>query len=109
MTIETINVEEAVANVRRQMEKTNLDPAMQSALEIMFLLVSILVRRLGLNSKNSSKPPSQDPYRSKKPKKGKGKKRGGQTGHAGATLQQTDDPDDVVDLPMDRSTLSQGE
>ena len=60
--------------------------------------VAELRRQLGTNSSNSSKPPSSDGL--KKPPRvagslrgTSGKKSGGQTGHKGGTLRQTDTPD----------------
>jgi transposase len=64
--------------------------------EILILVITLLANRLNLNSKNSSKPPSTDPNREKKPKPKTGKNKGGQKGHIGTTLQKVDDPD-VVD------------
>lgn len=51
------------------------------------------------NSSNSSKPPSSDGLK-KKPAlpKGKPKKRGGQKGHKGKTLEMVKEPDHIVEL-----------
>ena len=63
--------------------------------------VSELERRLGLNSSNSSKPPSSDglsrPPRTGSLREKTGKKSGGQKGHKGQTLAQTANPDRVVE------------
>ena len=59
-----------------------------------------LERRLGLNSSNSSKPPSSDglarPARTSSLREKTGKKSGGQKGHKGETLAQAGEPDRVV-------------
>jgi transposase len=62
--------------------------------------VSELKRRLGLNSSNSSKPPSSDglakpPPRSQR--RASGRRPGKQRGAPGAALQQVGDPDEVVE------------
>ena len=53
--------------------------------------------QLNTNSRNSSKPPSSDGYKKKPgiPREKKGKQ-GGQKGHKGKTLPQTDNPDVIV-------------
>lgn len=58
---------------------------------------SELKARLSSNSKNSSKPPSSDGYTKKPafPKQAKGK-HGGQIGHSGNTLHQSQKPDQIV-------------
>src|SRR5208282_6487088 len=60
-----------------------------------------LERRLGLNSSNSSKPPSSDglkrPARTGSLREKSGKSSGGQRGHKGETLRQTGTPDLVID------------
>src|SRR6476659_9023140 len=56
-----------------------------------------LERRLGLNSRNSGKPPSSDgrtkPPRVSSLRETSGKTTGGQTGHSGKTLRRTETPD----------------
>ncbi len=75
---------------------------------MLLLLVTILANRLGLNSKNSSKPPSSDPNRKKGSKEPGARKPGGQNGHIGTTLKQFSDPHLVKEIQVDRSTLPQG-
>ncbi len=70
-----------------------LSPALKSMIGVLIVVVKLLTNRAGLNSRNSSKPPSSDPNRPKTPRKKSGKKPGGQTGHAGTTLKQIEEPD----------------
>jgi len=109
MTIENINVEAAVKRVNELVAaEKNLSPALKASLEVLLLLVSILVNRLGLNSRNSSTPPSADRYRLKKLKEPSGRKPGGQHGHIGTTLKQVAEPDEIKTISIDRTTLPQG-
>ncbi|MGB5229904.1 MAG: IS66 family transposase [Desulfoprunum sp.] len=110
MTVDNINVEATVKRVTALIaEEKDLSPALKSSLEVLLLLVSILVNRLGLNSRNSSKPPAADPFRKKERKTAGGRKPGGQHGHVGKTLQQFSDPDIVKPIPIDRDLLPPGE
>jgi transposase len=60
--------------------------------------VAELSAKLGLDSSNSSKPPSQDPpgARQRSLRGKSGRKPGGQEGHSGAALRQVTDPDEIV-------------
>jgi len=106
MEIENIRVEETIEKVKKQLEEEeNLSPALRESLKLLLTLVTVLLNRLGLNSRNSSKPPASDPNREKKRKNGSGNQPGGQKGHAGNHLELVDDPDHIEVLKVDRATL----
>jgi transposase len=107
LKIDNIDIEQTVNSVKTLLQaEKNLSPALRSSLELLLMLVSLLLNRMMLNSKNSSKPPSADPNREKVEKKARGnKKPGGQNGHKGSTLKQVDDPDEILQIQVDRRTL----
>lgn len=108
MTISNINVEEVIERVKGQVAtEKDLSPAVKASLEVLLLLVTLLANRLGLNSKNSSKPPAADPNREKKSRASGNRKPGGQPGHQGSTLKQVDDPDEVKVIEVNRTELPQ--
>lgn len=78
----------------------------EQATQIALLLERIqeLEARLAKDSHNSSKPPSSDPPFKKPPprslRQSKGRKPGGQKGHAGATRALVEDPEDTVIVPL---------
>lgn len=109
MTISNIDVEATIERVKTQLAaEKDLSPALKSSLDVLLLLMAILLSRLGLNSKNSSKPPSADPNRTKEPKNKSDRKPGGQKGHNGTSLQPVSDPDEIETLLIDRRTLPKG-
>lgn len=104
-----VDIDKAVTEVRRLLESEKaLTPAFRSAIELMILVVTLLVNRLGLNSGNSSNPPSTDPHRPRNKKKKGDKPAGGQAGHIGATLTKVDEPDEVEIITLDKRTLPRG-
>ncbi len=110
MTIENIDVTSTLERVNKQLKNdTDMSETTRSLIEVLVLIVTLLVNRLGLNSRNSSKPPSSDPNRKKSPNKGKAKKRGGQKGHKGCTLVKVDDPDVIEELHINKGTLPKGD
>lgn len=87
-----------------------MSPALRSTLDVLLLVVQLLANRLGLNSRNSSKPPSTDQNRSQDKKaQASSRKAGGQSGSVGMTLRQIDDPDEIKMIDIDRSTLPSGQ
>jgi len=107
---EHINVEEAVKKAQYLLEtEINISPALKASIELLLLLISILVNRIRLNSKNSSKPPSMDPDRKKKLNPKRDRKAGGQTGHDGKTLHKVENPDEIKEIPVDRNKLPVGQ
>jgi len=88
--------------------ENDLSPALRSLIGVLILLVKLLSHRMGLNSRNSSKPPSSDINRPKNTRKKSNKKPGGQKGHPGSTLRQIETPDEVELICIDRRTLPKG-
>lgn len=110
MTINNINVEESIDQVKTLIaSEKDLSPALKASLEVLLVLVALLSDRFGLNSKNSSKPPSTDPNRKKKIKSGGDKKPGGQKGRNGSVLKPVTDPDHIESIVIDRSSLPGGD
>jgi transposase len=82
-----------------RVQQTQIE-AQAGQIEVLRARVAELERRLGLNSRNSSKPPASDglakpPPRSLRGRSGRGS--GKQPGSPGAALSQVDDPDEVVE------------
>ncbi len=109
MKIESIDIQATIEKAQSLIrEDKQLSMATKSMFEIMILIITLLANRLNMNSTNSSKPPSSDPNRKKKPQSKTGKKPGGQKGHVGTTLKKADDPDKVELIKIDRSKLPAG-
>ena len=115
MKVEDIDVSAAIEKVRVLLNKDKTtSPVLKAAVELIIKILLILLKQKKLNSRNSSKPPSQDPNRVRKNKKdneeeGEGKKKqGGQNGHLGVTLDPVENPDEIKEILVDRENLPPG-
>lgn len=109
LTLKDVDIDATINEVKQLLaQERGLSPALRSMIEMLILIVALLVNRLGLNSSNSSKPPSADQNRARKTKKKGRRKAGGQHGHIGSTLEKVEDPDEVQVLKVDKRTLPRG-
>jgi transposase len=112
VSVDKINISEAIAKAESNLrDQKNIPAEFRATMELLIVIVKLLVQRLNVNSRNSSKPPSTDPNRERGSKtKGKGTKRkpGGQPGHNGSHLEQVANPDRVETIEVDRSTIPAG-
>jgi transposase len=114
MTVENINISETIAKVKETIHKDkSISPEFRTLVELLVVIISLLVNKLGLNSRNSSKPPSTDPNRERGSKR-KGeeeqkRKPGGQPGHNGSNLEKVKNPDRVETIAIDKRTLPRGD
>jgi transposase len=108
--IDNININEMLQKAEKALqEERSISPATQAIFSILLLVIKLLMNRLGLNSSNSSKPPSSDLNRKKKNKENKeGNKPGGQNGHKGSALEPVEDPDEIKYIALDRKNLPKG-
>lgn len=110
MTINNINIDTTLKKVETLLkEEKDLSPAVRSMIELLTLVITLLVNRLSLNSRNSSKPPSSDPNRKKVTRRNGERKAGGQKGRAGVTLQKVENPDVIEVIRLDKRKLPRGE
>lgn len=112
MTLSEINISGTLERAKEMAasDKT-LPPSVRSVIELLVLIIELMLRRLNMNSRNSSVPPSRDPRRERRGKVVPGqrkRKAGGQRGHKGETIERVDNPDKVEELRIDRRTLPRG-
>ncbi len=120
MTIQGLNINQQIKEIEKALKsEKNLSPTMLAMIKMLILIVKLLTNQKGLNSRNSSKPPSTDQTGSNKKNKKTDnesdentdenkRKPGAQNGHKGTTLKQTKNPDEVKELEVDRSTIPTG-
>lgn len=109
MKIENIDIQAAIEKAQALIrEDKQISSAVRSMFEILILIITLIANRLNLNSTNSSKPPSSDPNRQRRPRQKSDKKAGGQEGHVGTTLKKVDTPDRIETIKVDRRKLPMG-
>jgi transposase len=110
MKLNNISINSAVQEAENLIKKDkSLSPAIKATIKMLILVISLLSNRLNLNSKNSSKPPSEDENRKRgSTKKKSDKKQGGQNGHIGTKLKKISDPDRIEEIKIDRRILPKG-
>jgi len=70
MKVENIDIGKLLEDAKQQItEDKTLSSGMKTTVNLLILVISLLINKLGINSSNSSKPPSQDPNRDKKKRK----------------------------------------
>ena len=84
MTVGKINISDTLKSVESTLrEDKSISPQVRVMMELLVVVINLLLGKLGLNSKNSSTPPSKDPKRqrgSKRKAKGEKRRPGGQKG-----------------------------
>lgn len=109
MNLNSINITEIVEQTKAQLqEDKTLTPALKMSIELILVVVVMLANKLGLNSQNSSIPPSKDINRKKQTKVKSAKPAGGQPGRVGRALTQTQTPDEIKVILVDRDFLPKG-
>lgn len=112
MTKMRIKLEQTVERLNVGLtSEENLSAEFKDVVGDLIDVVRVLASRLGLNSSNSSKPPSQDPNRPRKSRIAKANKRkpGGQKGHKGNCLEPVENPTEIEDILVDRRSLPRGD
>ena len=116
MTVGHVNVKFTIERIQKEISKDkSISPVLISSIELLIVVIQMLFDRQSMNSSNSSLSPSTDNSRrsrgkDKKKRKKKGENTvGGQNGHEGTTLTQYEKADEVIELPIDRRTLPQGQ
>ena len=109
MKIENFNVTETIENAKAVLAaQKKISPELKIMFELLLTIISLMVGRLSLTSRNSSKPPSADPNRGKGNKGSTNNKPGGQPGRTGKNLKPVDNPDKIIPIEVDKSTLPPG-
>jgi transposase len=106
MKVKNIDVSVEMQKVQEHLAtQKELSSETVALFKMLISIITLLLNLFGANSKNSGKPPSQDPFRPKKQREKTDKKPGAQKGHIGTTLEQVEEPDEIVKLKINRDKL----
>lgn len=95
MTKKKSNIDDKLKLAREVIESDKkLSPAIRAIFELLFSLVTELLKQRNISSKNSSRPPSLDPYRKRKNYEGRKRNK---PDSGGETLRKIESPDQVID------------
>jgi len=102
-----INISETLAQAHKTLADNKEIPADFAALvSVLLTALEGFLHQQNPTSRNSSLPPSQDPNRLKQLRSGESdKKPGGQAGHVGKTLRPVENPDEIINISVDKSSL----
>lgn len=90
--------------------ESSLSPELKLIMSSLVEFSSLLLNHVGLNSSNSSVPPSKDPHRERKSSTATGHKckPGAQRGHVGNYLMPSEKPDEIEQIYIDKKSLPLG-
>lgn len=109
MSSKNIDIHKAIADAEQLMQNdAQMTPSVRAVMSVLLLVIKILMGKAGMNSRNSSIPPSQDQNRERTKKTAGKRKVGGQPGRQGVTLKLLDNPDQIKTLNLDRRSLPRG-
>lgn len=114
MKISSIDVDAAIKEAEQQLKsikgKSPEIIARKAAFKLLLTIIKLLMDRLSLDSRISSKPPSSDGFKkvAKQEKKSSTRSSGGQKGHVGTTLERTETPDYVEVIKANEASLPAG-
>jgi transposase len=109
MTLEQIDIDAAIADAEKLLkEDQQITAPVRAVMSVLLLVIKLMMAKSGLNSRNSSIPPSQDQNRPRQKKAIAKRKPGGQPGRKGVTLKPVDNPDEIKTITLDRRSLPRG-
>ena len=105
MTLSSVDIPKQLAKMKQMLaEDKTIPESFKVMAEMLVLIIELLLNQRGLNSQNSSKPPSTDTATVKNKKKPSKRKSGGQPGRQGKTLRKSKEPDDLFDICLQKYT-----